>query len=160
MSQGLKSQKNIASRILKCGTTRVWLDPAREGDISEAITAEDVRSLIKEKIIRVLPKKGLSSFRKKKKALQKSKGRRKGHGSRKGKANARNSTKKVWIKNIRGMRRKLKDLRDSKAIEIDTYKNVYKKSKGGFFRNKNHMVSYLERNNMLKVKEDVQEKKK
>ena len=35
----LKYQKNVAARILKCGKSRVWLNPSRINDVSEAITA-------------------------------------------------------------------------------------------------------------------------
>jgi large subunit ribosomal protein L19e len=74
----------MASRIMKCGVTRVWINPERIADVEEAITAEDVRSLIRDGVIRARQKKGLSNFRRKKAALQKQKGRRRGRGSRKG----------------------------------------------------------------------------
>ena len=155
----MRSQKKITSRILKCGINRVWLDPARISEISDAITAIDIRNLIKKKLIKSLPKKGISSFRRKKLAKQKLKGRRKGYGSRKGKATTRSPRKKTWIKNIRSMRKEISRLKDSDSITHDIYKDMYKKTKGGFFRNKSHMISYLERNKMMKVDENAEKKK-
>ncbi len=57
----LRSQKILSSRILKCGVTRVWFDPARANDIAEAITSDDIRKLINDDIIVALPKRGISS---------------------------------------------------------------------------------------------------
>jgi len=157
----LKSQKNIAARVLKCGKTRVWLDPARIGDISESITSSDIRRLIKDGVIKKLPKKGLSNYRKKKIAKQKSKGRRKDVGSRKGKLGTRQNRKKTWIKRIRAIRKMIKELKSKNQINNQTYWDIYVKSKSGFFRSKSHVMTYLERNDLLKEDEkNVQKKKK
>ncbi|MBS3050620.1 MAG: 50S ribosomal protein L19e, partial [Candidatus Aenigmarchaeota archaeon] len=85
----MKSQKTMASKIMKCGASRVWLDPTRTADIDEAITSEDVRRLIRDGVIAEKPKQGLSSFRKNKIARQKKKGRRRNRGSVKGKKGTR-----------------------------------------------------------------------
>ena len=156
----LKSQKNIAARILKCGKSRVWLDPSRINDISEAITAADIRRLAKDGVIKALPKKGISSFRKKKIAKQKLKGRRKGKGSRKGKIGTRVLKKKTWIKRIRALRKLLKELRDSGRIDKNDYRKIYLKAKSGFFRSRAHLMGYLESNEIIKESKNVQEKKK
>lgn len=155
----LKSQRNIAAKILKCGKNRVWFDPSRPGDIAEAITTRDVERLIKDGVIKVMPKKGISNFRKKKLAAQKKKGRRKGAGSRKGRANTRAPKKKLWIKRIRAMRNFLKELRDQGKMEKKVYRELYMKAKGGFFRNKSHLNIYIERNKLLKGEDNVKEKK-
>ena len=70
----------MAAKIMKCGKSRVWMDPTRLADIEEAITSEDVRRLIRDGVIAAKPKKGLSTFRKKKIAAQKKKGRRRNRG--------------------------------------------------------------------------------
>ena len=156
----LRSQKNIAARIMKCGKTRVWLDPSRANDISEAITAADIRRLIKDGVIKALPKRGISSYRKKKMAKQKLRGRRKGKGSRKGKIGTRVMKKKTWIKRIRALRKLLKELRASGRIEKKDYRNIYLKTKSGFFRSRSHLMGYLESNEIIKEDKNVQEKKK
>jgi len=109
-----------------------------------------VRRLVNDSVIKTLPKTGVSSYRKKKIAIQKKKGRRKGIGSRKGRANARAPKKKVWMKRIRAIRRLLVMLKKEEYIDGKTYRSIYLKAKSGFFRNKAHVAIYLERNDMLK----------
>ena len=82
----LKNQKRMAAEILKCGHTRVWLDPNRIEDVADAITRADIRTAIESGTIRALPKKGISRGRARYMAAQKAKGRRRGQGSRKGTA--------------------------------------------------------------------------
>lgn len=149
----LKYQKDIAARILKCGNTRVWFDPSRINDISEAITAADIRKLIKDGVIKATPKKGISNYRSKHIAQQKKKGRRKGKGSRKGRLGTRYPRKKTWIKKIRPIRKLLKELRESGQIEKSVYRKLYLEAKSGFFRSKSHIMTYMERNNLIKKRE-------
>ena len=59
----LKSQRRLASQILKIGQNRVWIDPERMDDVEGAITREEIRKLIHEKIIVSLPEKGVSRSR-------------------------------------------------------------------------------------------------
>lgn len=146
----LRSQKMVAARILKCGLSRVWMDPSRSADIAEAITAEDLRGLINDGVIRATPKRGLGSFRRKKLALQKQKGRRKGKGSRKGGLGTRLRRKDAWMSRIRAIRKLLTQLKAEGKIDGKTYRSIYVKSKSGFFRSRSHVLIYLERNNLLK----------
>lgn len=145
----LKSQKRIAANILKVGTTRVWFDPNRLSEIKEAITKADVRSLIKDLAIQKKPSNSTSSGRKKKIRVQKTKGRRKGIGSRKGTKNARRPSKRSWMINIRNQRMLLKALKEKELITNATFKDLYKKSKGGFFRSKRHIKLYLKENKLV-----------
>ena len=48
----IKSIKRIASRLLKCGITKIWIDPKRINEAKKAITREDVRKLIKQGIVK------------------------------------------------------------------------------------------------------------
>jgi large subunit ribosomal protein L19e len=146
----LNSQKNIAARILKCGRSRIWFDPTRIGDIKEAITANDVRRLIKDDVIKALPKRGISSYRRKKIIKQLKKGRRRGKGTRKGKLGTRIPRKRVWIQKIRALRNELQKLRSEGRIEKRIYRNIYMKAKGGLFRSRSHLLTYLEKNDLLK----------
>jgi large subunit ribosomal protein L19e len=150
MVMDLKSQRMIAAKLMKCGKSRVWLDPARSADISEAITAGDIRKLINDGVITTVPKKGLSSFRKKKKAAQKKKGRMRNRGSFKGAMGTRNNKKKVWMKTIRAIRSLLRDLKAKKEVDNKTYRKIYTMSKSGFFRSRAHVMIYLERNSLLR----------
>ncbi len=147
----LKMQRKVASRILKCGASRVWFDPARVSDVEDAITSADIRRLINDGVIVPLKKTGISSARKAKNALQKKKGRRKGHGSRKGSKGARTRKKGLWMSRVRSQRKMLKELRDSGRIEKRMYRNIYRKSKSGLFRSRSHMMTYMEREGLLKA---------
>ncbi len=150
----LKSQKRISSRIMKCGISRVWLDPSRINDISNAITAADIKKLIGEGVIKAERKKGISSLRKKKIMLQKKKGRRKGPGKRKGAFGSRTPSKRAGMVRIRSIRKSLKELRDIGKVSRAEYRQLYKKASGGFFHSKAHLNIYLERSGMLKGVKD------
>src|SRR3989338_5017734 len=130
----MTSQRTMAAKIMKCGESRVWLDPTRSADIEEAITSGDVRRLIKDGVISEKPKKGLSSFRKNKIAAQKKKGRRRNSGSLKGKKGTRLHKKKAWMKTIRSIRKLMVELKTTNKIDNKTYRNLYTKSKSGYFR--------------------------
>ena len=151
----LRSQRAVAARAMKCGKSRVWMDPARSADIAEAITADDVRHLINDGVIKIMPKTGVSRYRKNVILAQKRKGRRKGKGSRKGKLGTRYSRKGAWMSRIRTIRRLLRELKSADRIDGKTYRSVYRKSKSGFFRSKSHVTIYLERNNLLKKQNDA-----
>jgi len=44
---------------------------------------------------------------------------------------------------IRGMRRYLRELRDSGRIEVPTYRRFYAQAKGGMFKSKSHLDQQL-----------------
>jgi large subunit ribosomal protein L19e len=144
----LTNQKKLATRLLKCGMSRVWFEPSRMEDIANAITGSDIRALIKDGVIKAKPKKGNSSFRIKKIEEQKKKGRRKGKGSRKGKIGTRAPRKREWIKKVRALRKELAGLKE--RMKSSDYRNVYRKISGGFFHSRAHMRTYLERNDLIK----------
>jgi large subunit ribosomal protein L19e len=153
MIMNLSSQKKVAARLLKCGRSRVWLNPARMGDIKDAITANDIRRLIKDGVIKALPKRGISSYRKKKMMKQLKKGRRKGSGTRKGRLSTRMPRKKLWIQRIRALRNELRNLRKDGRIANKTYRDMYLKAKSGLFRSRSHMLTYMEKHDMVKKEE-------
>ena len=129
----LTLQRRMARSLLKCGSDRVWLDPAAMEEISEAVTRGDVRSLISSKIIKKKQKKGVSSGRAKHRAEQKRKGRRKGHGKRKGAKGARTPKKERWMKTIRALRSQLRELKTEAKIDSTIYRKYYRKANGGMF---------------------------
>lgn len=136
-------QKALAADILKCGKSRVYIDPKALDEVSEAITREDVRMLIKRGLIKKLPKKGNSRARIRKNQMQKRKGLRQGQGSRKGTKYARLDKKTRWVKAIRAIRDELKKLRDEGKIDKRTYRKYYRYAKGGMFRSRAHLLSHL-----------------
>ena len=148
----LKLQKRLVAQVAGVGIARVVFDQTQLEDISEAITKADIRALISQKIIKILPVKGISRHRARKRQTQRKKGRRRGSGTRKGTAKARTPKKRKWINTIRSQRRLLKYFKDKKRITPQAFRKVYAKAKGGEFRSKSHMKLYLERNNLIKAK--------
>jgi large subunit ribosomal protein L19e len=47
----LKSQKRIASEVLKCGQKRIWIDPNELEQIGQANSRVFIRKLIKDGLI-------------------------------------------------------------------------------------------------------------
>lgn len=54
---------------------------------------------------------------------------------------------------IRTQRVFIKDLRDKNLINVTNYRELYRKSKGGFFRNKRHIKLYIQENKLINKKE-------
>jgi large subunit ribosomal protein L19e len=148
----LKNQRRLAAEILKCGENRVFMEQSRMEDIGEAITREDIRRLINDKAIRARQKKGVSRGRARHIQAQKKKGKRRGHGSRKGAKGARTPKKRAWIQTIRPIRAQLKYYRDSGKIDKKTYRKMYRRAKGGMFKNKARLKAHLETEGLLKKK--------
>ncbi len=143
-------QKKLASQILKASPKRIKIEPGKEKEVKEAITKFDVKGLIKKGIIKKVQKQGVSRARANKRRRQKQKGRRKGKGSRKGSPNARQNFKREWINKIRAQRKLLNSLLNNEIITKESYKSLYQKTKGGFFRSINHIKLYLNENNLIK----------
>lgn len=139
----LTVQKRLAAQILKCSEKKIVFNPERLDDIKEAITKLDIRGLIKQGAIIKKPIRGISRVRARKIQVQKSKGQRKGHGSRKGKSTAREPKKRKWMNHVRLQRTFLKELKEKSIIDGKTYRNLYSKVGGGFFRSKRHIKLYM-----------------
>ena len=111
-------------------------------DVEGAITREEVRKLIHEKIIDSLPEKGVSRSRAKIIREKKRKGRRSGPGSITGAGYAKVTKKEAWMKKIRSLRRKLRELKASRIITETTYSQYYRMAGSGRFQS----IAELERN--------------
>ena len=135
----LKSQRQIAAKILDVGINRVWIDPNVEEDLSLALTRDDVKKLISDGIIRKNPVNGVSRARARIISDKKKKGQRRGHGCRKGKLGARQNSKELWMNKIRSQRRYIKGLRDNELIKSSQYRMLYAKVKGNSYRNVSHL---------------------
>jgi len=143
MKMDLKNQRRMAAEILDCGENRVWIDPNRAEDLSDAITRADIRTAIESGTIKALPKAGISQGRTRYNKAQRKKGRQRGPGSRKGRAGARSPTKRDWIQTIRPLRAELRELRDSGKISKHVYREFYMKAKGGVFKSRTHLLTHL-----------------
>ncbi len=147
----LAKQKRIAAEVMKVGKGRVWIDPEASEDVTGAITREDIRGLVEEGIIKKKQKKGVSRGRARERAIKKAQGRRKGQGSRKGAKGARRGKKRLWMTKIRGLRRRLKELRDIEHnIDRTTYRKLYNKAKAGEIRNIAHLNDLIKSSGVTK----------
>ncbi len=145
----LNKQKKLASKVFKRGMKRIKFNSEKLGDIKEAITRSDIRALRITKAIIPTQKKSVSRSNARKTLKQKRKGRKVGTGSREGKSTARLSKKRKWINRVRIQREFVKELRNKKKVSLPTYRSIYSKIKGGFFRSKNHIKTYLTENKLF-----------
>ena len=137
--------KLIASRLLKVGKNKIWINPEEADSVKEAITKDDIRELIKSGVIKRLKESEQSRGRARKVEKQKKKGRRKGHGSRKGTAKVRMDRKKNWINRVRAQRALLKELKEKNPEQVKKlgYSKLYRMIKGGFFRSKAQLERFV-----------------
>lgn len=156
MVRPVKYQKRLAARLLKCGVSRVWLDPTRVGEvedsIDDSITRQDIRGQIRRGGIQRRQKLGVSRSRANLRRAQRKGGRRRGQGSRKGGRGARGPKKSRWIHTIRPIRERLRTLRESKAIDRSLYRRYYRMAKGGVFKSKAHLELQMRMAGVLKGK--------
>jgi large subunit ribosomal protein L19e len=133
----------LAAQILKVGQNRVWIDPQRMDDVEAAITREEVRKLIHEKVITSLPVKGVSRARAKTIQEKKRRGRRKGAGSKTGAGHAKISKKEAWMSRIRSLRKRLRELKSTRIITVTTYRKMYGVAGSGRFESVADLDRYL-----------------
>jgi large subunit ribosomal protein L19e len=127
---------------MKCGIHRIWMDPAASGRIEKAITRSDIRGLVADGVITKLHEK-------KSRAVEVGKQRM---GSRKGSKGAREGKKARWLKEVRPQRKLLMQYKTEGKLSEGAYRKVYMLIKGGSFRNKAHLNTYLKENELLKEK--------
>lgn len=147
-------QKRLAASLFKCTQKRVWFDEDRLDDIKESITKQDIKGLVIEGVIRLKPAKSISRGRIRQAKKQKSKGLRKGAGSKKGGVKARLTKKDRWKAKIRVQRTFLRQIRDQGILKVSDYRNLYRKSKGGFFRSKRHVKLYVEEHKLFQAPDE------
>ena len=145
----LRNKRRIAKSLFEVGNKRIWIDPSKLKEVKEAITKKDIKHLIKQGIISIKKEHGQSRFRTRKSRLQTSKGRGRGAGSRRGASNARQSRKLLWMIKIRNQKDLLKSLRNKSLISKKTYRLLYRKAKGGFFRSRRHIDIYLTEHKLI-----------
>lgn len=143
MPINLRDKKRLASRVTGVGIHRIKFDTDHLDDIADAITRDDIRSLITANTISIKSFKGTSRGRAKTKKIQKSK-RGVTQGSKKGRKGARVGKKTVYVNKVRALRYILKIAKDRKEITNDVFKTVYKKIRGNTIRNKAHLRIVIE----------------
>ncbi len=140
----LRSQRRLAAELLKVGEGRVWIDPERTDDVEAAITREEIRRLIHEGTIQRRPNRGVSRVRARVLHEKKKKGLRRGPGRKSGSARARVSKKEAWMRRIRALRRKLRELKASRVITKSVYRRLYDMAGSGVFESTADLERYIE----------------
>ena len=122
MPVNLKSKKRLVSRIVGVGVNRVRFDNDHLDDIADAITRDDIRSLITANTITIKSFTGTSHGRATSQKNSKSKKRTTGQGSKKGRKGARVGKKTVYVNKVRALRYLLKVSKDRKEITNESFK--------------------------------------
>jgi len=141
--------RRLASSVLGVGESKIWFDPSAKDKISEALTRDDVRALIKEEKIKAKPTRGVCRARAKKRQEGKKKVRHSGAGSKKGTKKARSNPKELWIAKVRLQRKIIATLVGQGDLEKSNYRSLYLKVKGNSFRGKKNLFNYLVENKLV-----------
>jgi len=139
----LKAKKRLVSRIVGVGMHRIKFDSDRLDDIADAITRDNIRSLLTANTIKIKPIVGTSRGRAKTKRIQKKK-RGATQGSKKGKKGARSNRKENHMIKVRALRYRLKIAKDRKEITNPEFWGLYKMIRGNTVRNSAHLRSLIE----------------
>jgi len=139
----LKAKKRLASRVTGVGVHRIKFDSDHLDDVADAITRENIRSLITANTIQIKSFTGTSRGRAQDKKDQKKK-RGTGQGSKQGRKGARVGKKEVYVAKVRSLRRLLKIAKDRKDVTNPEFWALYKKVGGNTVRNKAHLRLLME----------------
>ncbi|MGY5144786.1 MAG: 50S ribosomal protein L19e [Candidatus Nitrosopumilus sp. bin_32a] len=143
MVVNLKAKKRLAARVTGVGVHRIKFDTDHLDDIADAITRENIRSLITANTIRIKSFTGTSRGRAQEKKDQKNK-RGTTQGSKQGRKGARVGKKEVYVAKVRALRRLLKIAKDRKDLTNPEFWALYKKVGGNTVRNKAHLRLLME----------------
>ena len=143
MVVNLRTKRQLVSRILGVGVDRVKFDPEHLDEVADAITRDNIRSLITANVIEIKPIKGTSKGRSYfKKSQRKKRGTK--QGSKKGSKGARKGRKEIYVRKIKAMRHQLKVSKTRKEITNEAYWGLYKQVSGNQVRNLAHLRSLIE----------------
>ena len=150
----LKSQKRLASEVLKCGRKRIWIDPSEVEQVGQANSRVFVRKLIKDGLIMKRKQKVHSRSRARKHLEAVRLGRHTGVGKRRGTLESRMPTKVLWVRRQRVLRRLLKKYRAAKKIDRTIYHKFYLASKGNQFKNRTVLIEAIFKEKTKKIEND------
>ena len=105
--------KELAAKILKVGEGRIFIQPDEVSKVAEAMTKDDVRTLIAERVIKKRPSASQSMGRARELKAKRAKGRRRGQGKRTARKRVRMEQRDRWIGRVRSQRSTLRELKES-----------------------------------------------
>ncbi len=138
MPINLRDKRELAARLLGVGANRIKFDPQYLEDIADAITRDNIRSLVTARTIIIRGVTGTSRGRKRARHLNQKK-HGKGHGSKKGAKGARMGKKQIWVKKVRAMRHRIKVMKNRGDISKAAFWSLYTKINGGQVRSLAHL---------------------
>ena len=134
--------RRVCSRIFGVGQSRVKIIDLEKA--SKALSADDVRLLVKENAVVILPIHSPSRAPARFKQSRLRAGRRRGKGSKKGTSI---SEKALWMRKIRSQRKLLFSVK--KSLTQGTFRKVYNMVKGNAFKSKHALLTYLRENKLI-----------
>ena len=143
MVVNLRAKKRLAARVTGVGVHRIRLDPDHLDDVADAITRDNIRSLITANTIKISSFTGTSRGRAQTKKAQKNK-RGTTQGSKQGRKGARVGKKDAYVAKVRSLRRLLKIAKDRKDLTNPEFWSLYKKVGGNTVRNKAHLRTLMD----------------
>lgn len=143
MVVNLRAKKRLVARVTGVGVHRIKFDSDHLDDVADAITRENIRSLITANTIQIKKFTGTSRGRAQTKKAQKTKRGAKA-GAKQGRKGARVGKKEIYVAKVRSLRRLLKIAKDRKDITNPEFWSLYKKVGGNTIRNKAHLRLLIE----------------
>ena len=139
----LKAKKRLASRVTGVGVHRIKFDTDHLDDIADAITRENIRSLITANTIKI---KSFTGNIQRKSTNKENSEKKRGttQGSKQGRKGARVGKKEVYVAKVRSLRRLLKIAKDRKDLTNPEFWTLYKKVGGNTVRNKAHLRTLMD----------------
>ena len=127
----LRKKKEMASRLLGIGKSRIIFVQSRLEDIKEAITKQDIRDLIQDKAIVIKNIKGRTKVRK---------SARRSTGNIRKKINKR---KKNYVILTRKLRAYVSELKKRGELSLEEVTEIRKKIRNKAFRSKANLKEYI-----------------
>lgn len=143
MVVNLKTKRRLVARILGVGANRIKFDSEYLDDVADAITRDNIRSLLTANIIEVKPIKGTSKGRAHHKRSQRRKRGTK-QGSKKGAKGSRIGKKQIYVRKIKALRHRLEVSKGRKEITNKEYWQLYRQVGGNQVRNVAHLRTLIE----------------
>ena len=143
----LQTVKRVASRLFKAGESRVRILDAKRA--SEALTADDVRTLIKEGVVTRTPSGAPGRGKARLRNKRRQEGRGRGPGSRRGTPSASFDKKKQWMRRVRALRKLLNKVKPQ--LKAGAYSRLYSMVKGGSVRDKKQLLEFLKTKSLLEA---------